>query len=91
MINCETDFVAKNADFIAYTQSILDIAVANKAKNTDELKALQLGDRTVDQSITDQTGLIGEKIQLGRFVVVEAEKHICIYPPRQPYCNHCWS
>jgi elongation factor Ts len=73
MINCETDFVAKNADFIAYTQSILDIAVANKAKNTDELKALQLGDRTVDQSITDQTGLIGEKIQLGRFVVVEAE------------------
>jgi len=67
MINCETDFVAKNADFIAYTQSILDIAVANKAKNTDELKALQLGDRTVDQSITDQTGLIGEKIQLGTF------------------------
>ncbi|MBC8320540.1 MAG: elongation factor Ts [Bacteroidetes bacterium] len=73
MINCETDFVAKNEDFIAYAQTIIDLAVSNGAKNIDDLKALQLGGRTVDESITDQTGVIGEKIQIGRFEVVEAE------------------
>jgi len=72
MINCETDFVAKNSDFIAYVQSILDLAVANKAKNADELKGMGLNGRTVEESVMDQTGVIGEKIQLGRFEVVEA-------------------
>jgi len=73
MINCETDFVAKNADFIAYVQSIIDLAVSNKASNIDALKALPLTERTVEESIIDQTGVIGEKIQLGRFNVVEGE------------------
>ena len=73
MINCETDFVAKNNDFIAFAQSVLDIAVANKAKNAEELGKLDLNGRTVDQSVTDQTGVIGEKIQLGKFEIVEAE------------------
>ncbi len=73
MINCETDFVAKNADFITYVQSIIDLAVANKAANIDALKALSLTERTVEESIMDQTGVIGEKIQLGRFDVVEGE------------------
>lgn len=73
MVNCETDFVAKNTDFIAYTQAILDIAVANKAKDVDALKALVVDGRTVEESITDQTGVIGEKIQLGRYEIVEAE------------------
>jgi len=72
MINCETDFVAKNSDFIAYVQSILDLAVANKAKNADELKGMDMNGRTVEESVMDQTGVIGEKIQLGRFEVVEA-------------------
>ncbi len=73
MINCETDFVAKNADFVTYVQSVLDLAVANKAKNADELKALKLGDRTVEETVLDQTGVIGEKIQLGQYEVVNAE------------------
>jgi len=73
MINCETDFVAKNADFIAYAQSIIDLAVANKAGNIDVLKALPLTNRTVEESIMDQTGVIGEKIQLGRFEIAEGE------------------
>lgn len=81
MINCETDFVAKNNDFISYAQSILDLAVANKAKNTDELKALDLNGRTVEQSITDQTGVIGEKIQLGRYEVVEAASNYAYIHP----------
>ena len=81
MINCETDFVAKNADFIAYVKSILDIAIANKAADADALKALDLNGRTVDQTIIDQTGVIGEKIQLGHYEVVVAESvHAYIHP-----------
>lgn len=73
MINCETDFVAKNNDFITYAQSVLDLAVAENAKNIDQLKGLKLNGRTVEETIMDQTGVIGEKIQLGRYEVVEAE------------------
>ncbi|HFB61658.1 MAG TPA: elongation factor Ts, partial [Bacteroidetes bacterium] len=73
MINCETDFVAKNADFIAYVQSVMDLAVENRAKNTEELKALKLGDRTVEESVVEKTGVIGEKIELSKYEVVEAE------------------
>ena len=72
MINCETDFVAKNADFISYAQSILDLAVKHKAKDADALKALDLNGRSVEQTIMDQTGVIGEKIQMGRYELVEA-------------------
>jgi len=72
MINCETDFVAKNADFIGFTQSVLDKAVNNKVKNADELKATDLDGLTVDEAITNQTGVIGEKIELGAYEVVEA-------------------
>ncbi len=74
MINCETDFVAKNADFIAYVQSVIDLAVENRAKNIEELKALKLGDRTVEESVVEKTGVIGEKIELGKYEVVEAER-----------------
>lgn len=72
MVNCETDFVAKNTDFIAYTQSILDVAIASKAKNADELKGMDLNGRTIEETIVDQTGVIGEKIQMGRYEVIEA-------------------
>ncbi len=73
MINCETDFVAKNADFIAYVQSVMDLAVENRAKNLEELKALKLADRTVEESVVEKTGVIGEKIELSKYEVVEAE------------------
>jgi elongation factor Ts len=73
MINCETDFVAKNTDFVNYVQSVIDLAVANRAKNIDELKAMKLGDRTVEESVVEKTGVIGEKIELSKYEVVEAE------------------
>jgi len=72
MINCETDFVAKNSDFIDYVRAVLDLAIENKAKNAGELKALKLNGRTVEETVTDQTGVIGEKIQLGGYEAVEA-------------------
>ena len=74
MVNCETDFVAKNSDFIGYASSILDLAISNSAKNADELGSLKLDSgRTVAESILDQTGVIGEKIQLGRYELVTAD------------------
>jgi len=73
MLNCETDFVAINADFIAFAKSVLDVAVANKVKNIDELKTAKLGDLTVDEAILGQTGVIGEKIQLGAFECIVAD------------------
>lgn len=72
MINCETDFVAKNADFVKFTQSVVDLAVEKRIKTIEELKAAQLNDRTVEENIVDQTGVIGEKIEIGAFGIVEA-------------------
>lgn len=71
-INCETDFVAKNEDFVKYAESILDLAIANKVKEAEALKKLKLNDRTVEETIMDQTGVIGEKIELGAFQAIEA-------------------
>ena len=73
MINCETDFVAKNQDFIDYVESIIDLAVTNKIDSEDALKAAQLEGRTVEESLVDKTGVIGEKIELGKYEKVAAE------------------
>jgi elongation factor Ts len=72
MVNCETDFVAKNEDFIKYAHGILDLAIANKVQSIEELKELELNGRKVGETITDQTGVIGEKIDLGAFFKIEA-------------------
>jgi len=73
MINCETDFVAKNQDFIDYVQSVLDLAVANKLQDADALKAAELDGRKVEETLVDKTGVIGEKIELGHYESVNAE------------------
>lgn len=78
MINCETDFVAKNADFIKYVQNVLDIAVEGKVKDVESLKSSKLNGRTIGETIIDQTGVIGEKIEMGAFEVVEAA-HVSSY------------
>ena len=70
-LKCETDFVAKNADFIALTQSILDAAVAAKCKTLDEVKALPMGKGTVQDAVTDRSGITGEKMELDGYNVVE--------------------
>ncbi len=81
MVNCETDFVAKNADFVAFTQNILDFAVANKIQNIEELNAAVLDGRKVEDHVLDQTGVIGEKIQLGRFEMIESESTFAYIHP----------
>ena len=63
-----------NQDFVDFTKSVLDVAIANEAKNADELNALELNGRTVADQISDQMGKIGEQIKLGAYEVIEAPK-----------------
>ena len=72
MISCETDFVATNEGFVAFTKSILDNALANGLKTKDEVMAMTIDGRAVADLITDQIGKIGEKIELAHYEVVEA-------------------
>jgi elongation factor Ts len=61
-ISCETDFVSKNAEFVAFAQSIADAAVANNVKTVDELNAVAINGTTVADMINDKLAAIGEKI-----------------------------
>ena len=70
-LKCETDFVANNADFVKLTQDILDAAVANKCQNLEEVKALPMGNGTVQDAVTDRSGITGEKMELDGYCFVE--------------------
>ena len=81
-VKCETDFVAKNADFIAMTRSFLDLALATKPASTDEFLALPLSDgRTVGDHITDRIGVTGEKMELGNYEFVNGASTISYIHP----------
>ena len=71
-LNCETDFVAKNAGFVATTQKILDAAVAARAKSLDEVKALTVDGMKVSDFITEESGKTGEKMELSAYEWIEA-------------------
>ena len=71
-LNCETDFVAMNADYIALTKSILDAAVENKPADLDALKAVKIGDSTIDELVIDRMGVSGEKMELSTFQFITA-------------------
>ncbi len=80
-LKCETDFVAKNADFVALTTEILDLAIANKCADIEVVKALPYGNGTVENAITDRSGITGEKMELDGYGVVEgATAAIYIHP-----------
>lgn len=72
MVNCETDFVAKNQDFIDFTKLILDLAIAKVPKTLEELNGLDLNGHSVEDNVSDQMGKIGESIKLGAYEFIEA-------------------
>ncbi len=81
-LNCETDFVAKNEDFRGFVQSILDVAVNNNLASLDELKAAKYDDKlTVEEKITEQIGVIGEKLDLSNYAKVEAHAVVAYNHP----------
>ncbi len=71
-LNCETDFVAKNAGFVALTTKILDAAVANKITSLEDLKNLPLEGRTIADLIVEEVGKTGEKMEIGAYEFIEA-------------------
>jgi len=71
-VSCETDFVSKNADFVAFAQSIADAAINNDLKSLDELMNTKAGDATVTELVNDKLASIGEKIGVTKFERVDA-------------------
>ncbi len=72
-LTCETDFVAKNEDFVAFANQIADLALANKAANVDALKALTMDGLPLSEKLLEQVGKIGEKIDVINYVIMDGE------------------
>jgi len=75
-VNCETDFVAKNADFVAFAEKIADVALNSKPASLEELKGLELDGKNIADLLIEQTGVIGEKIDVSKYETITAEKVI---------------
>lgn len=72
-VSCETDFVSKNAEYVAFANSIMDAAIANNVNSVEELNAVKLGNETVADKLNEQVAKIGEKISVSKFERIEAE------------------
>src|SRR5690554_943462 len=72
-LQCETDFVAKNEDYIALTEEILDAAMVNKPETLDELLALKVANGTVSEVVTDKMAATGEKMEVGFYEHITAQ------------------
>ena len=80
-VKCETDFVAKNADFVGMVKLILDAAMDHKPATLDELKKIKIGNLTVEEIVTERSGVTGEKMELSDYAflkapVVDAYNHL---------------
>ncbi|MBP3585923.1 MAG: elongation factor Ts [Paludibacteraceae bacterium] len=73
-VKCETDFVAKNADFVALVKTILDVAMTEKPADLEALKAIKVGDLTIADLVTERSGVTGEKMELSDYVFISAPK-----------------
>lgn len=81
-LNCETDFVAKNASFGTFVQSLMDIALSNKPSTTEEMKALKFDDKlSVEEKIVEHIGVIGEKLVLSNYSLISADKVVAYNHP----------
>ncbi|MBL7882490.1 MAG: elongation factor Ts [Bacteroidia bacterium] len=88
VVNCETDFVAKNEDFGKFVNNILEVAIAKNPKTADELKALAYDNNiTIADKLIEQTGVIGEKIDLSKYETVEAPFVIAYNHPGNKLAN----
>lgn len=81
-LKCETDFVAKNEQFVALTKDILDVALDKKPTSLEELLAAPLADgRAIQDHITDRIGVTGEKMELGFYEFLNGETTISYIHP----------
>jgi len=81
-LNCETDFVAKNEDFRNFVQSLLDVAIKNNVETVEELKSLPFNDKlSVEEKITEQVGVVGEKLDLSNYAKIDADTVVAYNHP----------
>lgn len=80
-LNCETDFVAKNEDFGKLANAFTDLAIANSVSSVEDFKKLSFEGITVEEKIIEQTGVIGEKIDISGLEVVESSKVVAYNHP----------
>jgi elongation factor Ts len=78
VLNSETDFVAKNAEFIGFANKILDLALDKQPADLDQLKALSMEGTTVEEKVVEHIGIIGEKLDLSYYGKVDAP-HVQAY------------
>ena len=82
-LNCETDFVAQNLDFISVAQTLLDLAITEGCESKDDLlaKTFPGSDFTVADKIIEETGKIGERIEIGGFNIAKGETVVSYIHP----------
>ncbi|MBO5809299.1 MAG: elongation factor Ts [Bacteroidales bacterium] len=73
MLNCETDFVGANAEFVGTTKQLLDFAIENRIKDIEALNAATINGQTIEAIVTDLTAKTGEKVQVGKYFAIEGE------------------
>jgi elongation factor Ts len=78
-VNCETDFVAKNEDFLAFTRALAEMVVARNPADVTALSALPLNGKTVEETRTALVGRIGENLSIRRFTRVQARGRLTSY------------
>lgn len=72
MVNCETDFVGKNEEFIQFAKDVLDAGVAARVKDVAGLMPLKVGNITIEEKLNEMLGKTGEKVQIAHYDVIEA-------------------
>jgi elongation factor Ts len=81
VLNCETDFVAKNEDFVALTEKILQVAINNLPADLEGLKNLELEGKSIGERVIEQIGITGEKLDVGYYGKIEAEEVVAYNHP----------
>ena len=81
-LNCETDFVAKNDGYVQLVQSLVDLALDKLPRSLDELKSLSFNEKlSVEEKITEQIGVLGEKLDLSAYTLVESDRVVAYNHP----------
>lgn len=70
-LNCETDFVAKNQEFVSLANEIATLALTQKPKSIEELKSLQIGNLSLEQRLLSEMGKTGEKFDISKYELLE--------------------
>ncbi len=78
-VNCETDFVAKNDDFLAFARKMAELVATQNPADVAALSALPLDGKTVDAVRTELVGRIGENMTIRRFTRIAAQGKVAQY------------